>query len=183
MASSEDILSIKKGDEEAFRRLYDTNWPRVYGFTKIYLKDDFEREEITQKVFIKLWKIREVLNEEKSIEGLLFILTRNLIFDERRKSLDRQAVRETLRRALQIAQCESEAELEAADLSGYIDQLVDQLPPRQHETFLLSRRDGLNNKEIAALLAITEKGVERNLTEALKFIRKNLPLFILFMQQ
>lgn len=179
----EYIRRVKEGDEEAFRWIYDHYWNRVYGFAKIYLADGFEREEVTQKVFIRLWKRRKALDENKNINGLLFILTRNMIFDEKRRSLDRQAIRETLQQALHVPQDGSGEEFEAADLSEYIDSLVEQLPPRQHDTFILSRRKGLKNKEIAELFSITEKGVERNMTEALKFIRKNLPLFILFMQQ
>ena len=180
--NTEYIRRIKDGDEEAFRWFFDRYWNRVYGFAKIYLTDAFEREEVTQKVFIRLWENRKSLDEDKNIDGLLFILTRNMIFDEKRRSLDRQAVRETLQQALLVPQDGSGEEFETADLSAYIETLVEQLPPRQHDTFILSRKNGLKNREIAELFSITEKGVERNMTEALKFIRKNLPFLILFMR-
>lgn len=45
----------------------------------------------------------------------------------------------------------------------------------------MSREKGMSNKEIAEKLSISEKGVERNIYLALKFLKKNLPLFIIFM--
>lgn len=180
--ANEYIRRVKNGDEEAFRWIFDHYWNRIYGFAKMYLLDTFECEEVTQKVFIKLWEKRKALDEEKNVDGLLFILTRNMVFDEKRRSLDRQAVRETLQQAFMEPQDGNMGEFETADLSAYIDALVEQLPPRQHDTFILSRKKGFKNKEIAELFSITEKGVERNMTEALKFIRKNLYFFILFMQ-
>ena len=70
--TQEYIRRVKEGDEEAFRWIYDHYWNRVYGFAKIYLTDGFEREEVTQKVFIRLWKRRKALDENKNIDGLLF---------------------------------------------------------------------------------------------------------------
>ena len=46
----------------------------------------------------------------------------------------------------------------------------------------MSRELYLSNKQIAEQCAITEKAVERQITLALKFIRDNLPFFVLFMR-
>lgn len=46
----------------------------------------------------------------------------------------------------------------------------------------MSRELHLSNKQIAEQCAITEKAVERQITLALKFIRDNLPFFVLFMR-
>ena len=54
------------------------------------------------------------------------------------------------------------------------------IPPRQQEVFIMSRKQQMTNKEIAEQLDISEKAVERNIYFALKFIKKNLNLFIFF---
>ena len=74
-----------------------------------------------------------------------------------------------------------EAQIDAKDLAEYIDVLAANLPPRQRQAFVLSRKEGLSNKEIASIMNISVKGVERNIDLALKFIRRNLPLFIVFL--
>ena len=45
----------------------------------------------------------------------------------------------------------------------------------------MSREQHLSNKEIAERCAVTEKAIERQITLALKFLKDNLPLFIVFM--
>ena len=67
-----------------------------------------------------------------------------------------------------------EDEIIAQDLSQYIDQIINQLPPKQQEVFTLSRRQMLTYKEIAEQLGISEKTVETHIYQALKFIRKGL---------
>ena len=75
-----------------------------------------------------------------------------------------------------------EDELDARDLRMYIDQLIAQLPPNRQRVFRMSREMHMSNKQIAEQCAVTEKAVERQITLALKFIRDNLPFFVLFMR-
>ena len=84
--------------------------------------------------------------------------------------------------ALEVAEkiAISDETLEVKDLLEYIWKLVYLLPPRQQEVFIMSRKQQMTNKEIAEQLDISEKAVERNIYFALKFIKKNLNLFIFF---
>lgn len=167
-----------KGDQKAFERLYNKYWPKVYHFTSIYIDDEYEREEIVQKVFIRFWDARERLDPSKSPDGLLFIITRNLIFNQVHRSMNEKAMKE----ALAMESPDVELSSDAEDLKAYVDNLVQALPARQKEAFLLSREEGLSYREIAEKMKISEKGVERNLYLARKFLKEHLPLFLLFMQ-
>ena len=71
--------------------------------------------------------------------------------------------------------------LDAADLKNYIDKLISQLPARRQQIFRMSREEHLSNREIAERCAVSEKAIERQITLALKFIKENLPLFVVFM--
>lgn len=73
-----------------------------------------------------------------------------------------------------------EEEIEAKNLSEYIDLLIAELPPRRREIFNLSRKENKAYKEIALLLNISEKTVENQISEALKYLRKNIVLLSLF---
>jgi RNA polymerase sigma-70 factor (ECF subfamily) len=48
------------------------------------------------------------------------------------------------------------------------------LPPGQREIFIKSRKEGKSTKEIAAELNIVSGTVDNQVSEALKFLRKNL---------
>lgn len=176
------LAKFKQGDESAFTFLYEHYWRKVYRFAEIYLTDKDEIKEVVQDVFIKLWESRAKINEDRDIDGLLFIMTRNIVFDYFRKSLNKVTVKLT---AFEVAEkiAVPGEDLDAKDLLEYIWKLVSLLPPRQQEVFTMSRKQQLTNKEIAEQLSITEKAVERNLYLSLKFIKKNLNLFVLFMTQ
>ena len=179
MEKTSVLAKLKQGDETSFTFVYDHYWRKVYRFAEIYLNDDEEIKDAVQEVFIKLWESRASINENKDIDGVLFIMTRNTIFDYFRKSLNKVTMKIT---ALEVAEkiAISDETLEVKDLLEYIWKLVSLLPPRQQEVFIMRRKQIRTNKEIAEQLDISEKAVERNIYFALKFIKKNLNLFIFF---
>ena len=176
-----DISLLRQGDREAFERIYKQWWAKVYNFSALYFKDKADQEDVVQKVFIKLWKIRERLEPEIGLDGLLFIMTRNMVFSEIRHNKKQATVSSEEIPDLMQAASEIEADIEAEDLRLYVDKLVKILPPRQRQTYLLSRKSGLSHTEISEVMGISERGVERNIYLALKFIKENLPLLIIFL--
>lgn len=68
------IRQVKQGNSKAFKTIFDRYWNIVYRFTGLYLMDNYEKEEITQQVFIKLWEKRELLDEEKDLEDCFLLL-------------------------------------------------------------------------------------------------------------
>lgn len=60
------------------------------------------------------------------------------------------------------------------DLDKWLQQQLMHLPTRCQEIFILSRKDGLRNEEIADRLNISKRTVENQITIALQHIRKNL---------
>ena len=176
----QDISLLRQGDHLAFERIYRLYWAKVYNFSALYLDNPPDREDVVQHVFLKVWKYRQSLDPTKSLDGFLFILTRNQIFTLARRTKKTKTFEEIFSNESDFSK-ETEDLLEAKDLHHYVDQLVEGLPPRQREAFLLSRRSGLSNKEIGNVMGISEKGVERHIYLALRFIRKNLPLFLTFL--
>ncbi|MEG1563144.1 MAG: RNA polymerase sigma-70 factor [Bacteroides sp.] len=174
------VLQLKEGNENAFTTLYQTYWGKVYKFSRLYLTSTAEVEEVVQDVFVKVWEARMFIKEDEHFKGFLFIITRNVIFNQFRKSFNEDAYKLTVLKSASESYG-IEEEMEASDLQVYIHKLIDELPSRQREVFQLSREKHLSYKEIASQLNITEKTVERHINEALKFLRKNVYLFSLFL--
>lgn len=59
------------------------------------------------------------------------------------------------------------------ELKMKIEKTIQDLPDRCREVFMLSRMNGLKNKEIAEKLDINIKNVERHLNRALQSFRAN----------
>lgn len=173
MDEKELIVALKKGSKSSFTALYNKYWSRVYNFSRLYLNRREAAEEIVQEVFVKLWEAREFLNENENFKGFLFIITRNLIFNQSRKYLNEDFYKVSVLNALEESYS-IESEIDAKDLYLRIDLLIKELPPQRQLIFNLSRKEYKSYKEIALQLNISEKTVERQISEAIKFLRKNL---------
>lgn len=176
----EIIEELKNGNNIAFKTLYDIYWLKVYNFVQLYIVSSSEVAEVVQEVFVKVWEARHLIDESKNFDGFIFIITRNIIFNYSRRYFNELNFRMTALRGLENSY-DIEEELDAADLKNYIDKLIAQLPPQRQSIFRMSREQHLSNKEIAERCAVTEKAIERQITLALKFLKDNLPLFIVFM--
>ena len=173
MQEKETVRKLKHGDQEAFAFLYNHYWKQVYNFSRLYLISADAAEEVVQEVFIKIWETREFLREDDHFKGLLFIITRH------RKNVNEDFYKVTVLAALEEPY-DVEEEIDAHNLQEYIDRLIDELPPRRREIFNLSRKEQKSYKEIALLLNISEKTVENQISEALKYLKKNITLLLLF---
>ena len=175
------VVRVREGNQDAFTRLYNMYWWKVYHFTQLYITSNAESEEIVQDVFIKLWNSRSSLDEKKSLEGYLFMITRNTLFNYNRKTINEESLELTLLGSMEESmQYNIEDELVAADLQEFIDKLIEQMPAQRKKIFQMSREEGLSNADIAERLGISIKAVERAMTLALKFLRESLVLLFIF---
>ncbi|WP_291529827.1 RNA polymerase sigma-70 factor [Bacteroides sp. UBA939] len=181
MDDKELVALVKEGNNDAFSSLYRQYWGKVYNFSKLYIRSAQEVEEIVQEVFVKVWETRDRLDEAENFKGYLFIITRNLIFNNFRKSFNEDFYKVSVLDAIEESSCNIEEEIIANNLKEYIDQLIKEMPARQKEVFSLSRENHLSYKEIAGKLDISEKTVERHINEALKYLKRNIKLLSLFM--
>ena len=179
MEERQIIKSLKEGDREAFSMLYKQYWEKVYHFCGLYLNNRDVAEDVVQEVFIKVWESREFIREDDNFKGLLFIITRNLIFNHHRKNVNEDFYKMTVLSAMDTSY-DLEEEITAYNLGEYIDHLIEELPERRRVIFNLSRKEHNSYKEIAFQLNISEKTVENQISEALKFLKKNIMLLIWF---
>ena len=174
------LEKVKAGDAAAFSLLYDLYWLKVYNFARLYVTSSSVISEVVQDVFVKVWESKEFLDITKNFDGLLFMITRNIIFNYSRRHFNELNFKMTVLKGLENSY-DIEEELHAKDLRIYIERLVNELPPRQKEVFYLSRHEQLSYKEIAERLDITPKTVERHINEALKYLKKNIYFLQLFL--
>lgn len=185
MDEEEVLVQLREGDHDAFAKLYDLYWSQVYNFCRLYVQSVDDCKEIVQQVFMKVWEARALIKERENFKGFLFIITRNIVFNLSKKSFNEAFYKMSVLSAFSESSaedcCDIEEEIIASQLSEYIDQLVEMLPPRQKEVFILSRKHHLSYKEISSQLNIGEKTVEQHISKALKFLKENLNLFTIFL--
>ncbi len=175
--TNQTLDRFRQGDSEAFASLYQSHWQQVFRFSRLYLRSDDDAEDVVQEVFIRLWQIHERIHPDDNFSGLLFIITRNLIFNRFRRQIDPLGFKVSVLAALEASD-DIESEISARDLSEYIDRLVDLMPARQRQGFNMSRREHKSYREIAEELDLSQKTVEAHMREALRFLRDNLAVLL-----
>ncbi len=184
---NEITLKISKGEERAFRQLFDMYYRKLFGIAISYLKDRNEAEEVVADVFFKLWQSKANLVNIENIDVYLYVAIRNQSFKyiERRKRID---YKDELSGDIEVGDfgVNPEQYVFAKELKEHIDMVVDSLPSRCKEIFRLAKIDGLKYKDIAKMLDISVKTIDSQLVIALKKISESidilklLPLFMLF---
>jgi len=166
------VKNLSKGNLLAFNTLFKKYSGRLYQFAFGYLKSEAESEELVQEVFTRIWEQREDLKSELSFKSYLFTISFNIIRKHfRTKAYNSGYSKSEIHNDLDM---QTTQKVNYDSLFQYVKELVDRLPKRRKEIFIKSRFEGQNIKEIAEELKISHKTVENQLTEALKYIRKNL---------
>jgi len=168
------IISLKSGDFESFDQLFNKYGKRLYGFAIGYLKSHEDAEELVQDIFVKVWENRSELDENQSFNSYLFTIAKNTILNHFRKKAHQQSYIEYIKQHTKLIHTKTEEDIIFSDLDVQAKKIIDKLPSRRREIFLLSREQGYNNEEIAQRLNISKKTVENQITHALKFIREQL---------
>lgn len=161
-------------DEKFFRELFDHYWQDLFGFCRYHIQDEEVSKEIVQNLFLSLWERRNQLRVDVNIGHYLFRAARLQIVRFYRDQIhERKSIDNVKAFSSQIAN-DTEEEVYARDLSRYITEVVDSLPPKCREVYLLSRHDGLSIFEIAQTLNLSIKTVEAHLSKALRRLRREL---------
>ncbi|MFH0759525.1 MAG: RNA polymerase sigma-70 factor [Bacteroidota bacterium] len=173
--SDKDLVKkLKSGQVGAFDLLYERYSRNLYSFSRSLLKTHEDSEEVVQEVFLRVWKKRMDLIEQKSFKSFLFSLAYNVIIDQFRKRTKDQKYEQYVIHMAQHNNIDPAKELEYEELKEIIANAIDELPKKRKRVYQMSRLEGLNYKEIARRNHISTKTVENHINLALKHIRHRL---------
>ncbi len=168
------VIGLTQGNQEAFRSLFGEYARRIFVFARGYLKSNEEAEEVVQEVFTKVWNVRASINTELSFKSYLFKITYNYIRELFLKKARENSYKHDLLDFAVDFDNRTEEKIDYQSLLELVEDLIDRLPPRQREVIILKKKNGLPVKEIAELLDISPRTVEKHLSEALKFLKTEL---------
>ena len=162
------IKGIKEGDYNAFEALYMLYFGRFISFTERIIHDREAAKDLVQEQFMKIWLLRNHLDENKSIRNYLYVLTKRAILNylrdlKKTERIDESKAGEEL--------CQPGFDVDTQELLKSLFLKIDSLPEQEKKVMILSRKEGLSNKEIAERLGLSIRTVERHITLALKKMR------------
>ena len=187
MTDNENNLfeKLRKGDEAAFKVIYNKYVPRLYFFIHEYLPQGDIVENVIQDTLMTLWDKKATLADNTNLAAYLFTVAKNNCLYKLREL----KYRKKLYDSTDIEILEMNANLEALvslDTSSFTFQEIEQiikntlekLTPQCRIVFQLSRFEEKKYKEIAEELNISVKAVEGHISKALKVFRTNLKNYL-----
>ena len=166
------IQKLKAGDSAAFEILFGLYAGKLFYFVNKYLDLKEEAEEIVQDVFLNLWKHKKEIRSEKAFKSYLYQIALNNIRNYFNKKLVQEKHKQLIAQNYLFEKASDADELDYESVIKKVDLLIDQLPSKRKEIFLLSRKEGLDISEIANYLNISEATVKNQITSAVAFLKK-----------
>lgn len=163
--------SVRQGYELLFRRYYKVMCSQAVRF--VYSRE--VAQDIVSEVFLNFWKNRVHESITTSYRAYLFTAVRNRSYNQlqeefRRDSLLGKPAEPT--EADMLHDNDPQQQLQLTELYARIEAEIKSLPAQCQRVFLLSRFEGMKQREIAHELQISTKTVESHINKALTHLKK-----------
>jgi len=177
---AEVFRALKGGQSEALGILYDRYASLVYRLALRILANPQEAEDLTQEIFLNLWRSGKYNPDRGSLSSFLTTMTRSRAIDKLRS---RGTKLKFLQRwgQMMTAETPSPTPFEVASLSQRSQQVnsdLAQLPSSQRQVLEMAYYDGLSQSEIAKKLDTPLGTIKTWSRQGLLNLRKNLKDFI-----
>ncbi|CAI8207623.1 MAG: ECF RNA polymerase sigma factor SigW [SAR116 cluster bacterium] len=180
--NNERILleQIKLGSKEAFAFFFNKYYNSLVNYIFAISSSKTTAEEIAQETFIIFWEKRKKLSIKNNyLKAYLFKSAYYKFIDDNRALNKKYKLLEDLRNESYVELIDFDSSLKQEQIKN-INSIIDSLPDRCKQIFIMSKIDGLKYKEISDRLEISVKTVEAQISKALKVLRSKLAIFILF---
>lgn len=174
--------------ENVFSGIYERYFPKLLRFSLFYVLSEEEAENIVQDIFEGIWNRMEILEGIRNMDAFLFTLIKNRCIDYLRNQLSINDKKHKLQEVvgkeygfkLFSLQQIDETLLSVDEVETLLQNAIEKLPERCREIFLLSRIEGLKNREIAERLQLSVSTVENQMTIAIRKLKLELKDYLPF---
>lgn len=184
--SVELMLRVKEGDMKAFERLVEIHQRAVIGTVSRMLGNLDDAHDISQQVFVRVWKSAHRYEPTAKFTTWLFTITRNLVFNETRRRSRRQEV--SIERDLDDDGPERQFVEENAvapdqvtqnnELEAALDKAIAALPEKQRLAVVLRRYEERPYEDLCEILGMSLPAVKSLLFRARAELRKSLAAYL-----
>lgn len=176
------IINYLKGDEESLGILVKRYLRPIYSFVYRFVGDNHNAEDITQEIFIKVWRNLKKFDKNKSFKTWIFSIAKNASIDWLRKkktvpfsNFENTEGENTLTKTLADPAPLPDKLLERASVGEMLNIVMKQLSPQYCMVLFLRYNDHFTFREIAEALGEPLHTIKSRHRRALIILKKLLP--------
>jgi RNA polymerase sigma-70 factor (ECF subfamily) len=171
-------IRARAGDAIAFETLVLRKTPAVVSVARRIIGDAEEARDVAQLVFLRVWDSLARYDEKYSFNTWIYRIATNLSIDFLRANRSRErahgATLHLVRRREQALEDEATRALESSQIAELFERVSRDLSGKQKAAFVLREIEGLDSKDVAAILGCGESTVRNHLFNARKALQKKL---------
>ena len=169
MTDEEIMLEVGRGQLDLLGLLFDRYHLKLYNYFLRMTRDASLSEDLTQNVFERIIRYRKSFRGDRSFQGWMYQIGRNIHRDHYRLN----AIRVDDSVAIADLALQSENDEETADpRQKHLEKALNQLKPQYREVIILGWVQNLRYTEVAQILGITESNVKVRIHRAIKQLQK-----------
>lgn len=176
MENNPDLLFRKISvydDKQAFQLLFELYYAALCLYAKRYIDDRAAREDIVQDIFCALWEKRKFIDISTSAKNYLLTAVKNFSLNQLRKQGHSDDY--VNRMTLQTGYDEHPHNLYTLhELESLLDKALQQLPEPYRIAFVMNRLELKKTSEIAEVLGVSVRTVERYRDRAVQILQQEL---------
>ena len=167
---------VRKGDDSAFEELVSRHYRSVYNLVYRFLLDMADAEDVTQEVFLRVFRASKTYTAKAKFSTWLYTITKNLCFNELRKkrSVKIFSIDEEVLPEIPSAADDPAFEVEKKEIRSRVLEAVKALPENLRIAVLLLKYHGLSYEEVAEILGCTVNAVKLRIHRAKAFLAKSI---------
>lgn len=164
---------IHINSEKTFKELFDTYYPALCLYCKRFIGDKGAIEDIVQDVFVTLWSKKDKIKFDDSAIFYLKTCAKNNSINYLIHQKHEQKYIDDI---VSKAPCYDDGDnvYTIRELQELLRKSLSRLPENYKKTYVLSYMNGKTNSEIAELLGVSTKTVERYKTKSLDHLQHDL---------
>ncbi|MGW6061772.1 ECF RNA polymerase sigma factor SigK [Streptomyces sp. NPDC055189] len=173
---AELMQRVAHGDEDAFSPLYDSVSAAVFGVVRSVLHDRAQAEEVTQEVFVEVWRTAQRYRDDRGtvVNWVLTVAHRRAV-DRVRSAAARDAREHRAARLARTPEFDEVSEAVEARLEyEQVRRCLVRLTDAQRRCLALAYYEGLTSRQIAERLSLPLGTVKTRLRDGLIKLRDSL---------
>ncbi len=153
-----------------FKMIYDAHFDDLRRYLIYRSGDQDLSKDIAQNVFMKVWT-KKIEIASGNIKSLLFKMATDEFISHIRKKKVEKEYTESIDLKL-IREADNNDDL--LEKKVLFQKALNQLPEKQKTALLMNKMQGLTYKEIAEILNLSQKAIEKRIGLAIKSLKQNI---------